>query len=222
MTPVIVPVPSLTLACGQTSLAMNFSGSGSSGATITLRNASGAILGTTIVTASGRWSLAPATLFAPGSTSITVESTLGLNTIIGNTVSFTLSSATNCGGGGGGSNTGPGGPSPTVIIGGTTFTSTPLYVTPTLPPIRVIVPPQRPLTRYEYAHNLNRKSLNVRPYWQRFPEMKTPTKTFLGTGPKSLTGRTNIVTSKRVQTNDDIQTKKAQAKKTFRYPLLGN
>lgn len=82
--------------------------------------------------------------------------------------------------------------------------------------------PARPLARYEIARTLERKSLNVRPYWQRFPTVKTPTKTFLGTGPKSLNERTYIVTSKRVQTGDDFQTKKAQSKKTFPHPLLGN
>lgn len=47
-------------------------------------------------------------------------------------------------------------------------------------------------------------------------------KSYLGTGPKTLTERTTIVTNKRVVTGDDATTKKSQAKKTFPQPLLGN
>ena len=212
--PTMTLVSSLSLACGQTSITRSLSGSGSSGATITLRNASGTILGTTTVTATGIWLLTPATLFPIGSSTLRVESTSGNTTIVGNTISFTISSASNCGGGG--STTWPGWPSPITPITG----ATPLYTTSNLVLMPIVVNPQRPLSRYELAQKLTRKSLNVKPYWKRFAEKKTPTKTFLGTGPKTLTERTHIVTSKRVQTSDDASTRQAQAKKTFPYPLL--
>jgi hypothetical protein len=187
-----------------------------------VRNALGGVIATTLVSSGGTWSVTPSVAFLSGNYTLSIDSTLGNSTLIGNTISFTVSSPTGCGGGGGGgSSTGPGGPSPSPyrypIVSSTPLAPAPIPVKP------VIVKPATPVTRYEIAHILERKSLNVKPYWERVQGIKpTPTKTFLGTGPKNLTERTYVVTSKRVQTSDDMLTKKSQGKKTFPHPLLGN
>ena len=221
ITPVFTEKSPITLSCGQTSTLTSFTWIGSSGATIRIKALSGTILGSTIVGANGIWTITPSVSFPVGTTTISLDSTIWNTTIIGNNLSFTVIAASGCNSWGGGSTTWPGGGSPSPVINGTTYISTtPLY--PIARPVIINPAPARPLARYEIARTLERKSLNVRPYWQRFPTVKTPTKTFLGTGPKSLNERTYIVTSKRVQTGDDFQTKKAQSKKTFPYPLLGN
>jgi Bacterial Ig domain len=214
LAPIIAPVSNLTLSCTESAKSVTLSGTGTVGSTITLRNASGAVIATTLVASGGTWSVTPATSYTTGTQTVRVESAIGSNTVIGNTISITVSSASGCGGGGS-STTGPGGGSPYIYQ--TVITPT---IIPTPKPI--VIAPARPLTRYEIAHSMERKSLGVKPYWERVKRTQAPTKTFLGTGPKTLNQRTHIVTSKRVQTNDDIITKQSQTKKTFPAPLLGN
>jgi large repetitive protein len=98
--PTLAPVSNITLACGSTSSLVNFSGSGTPGATITLKNVSNATVSTVIVNASGSWSSASWTLLPVGSYTIRAESTLGTQTISGGSTTFSVIAATNCGGGG--------------------------------------------------------------------------------------------------------------------------
>jgi hypothetical protein len=93
--PIVAPISNTTLACSVTTTTIVFSGTGTPGALITLKNASGAVVSTATVGTGGAWAT-PALIYASGSYSVTAESLYTNAVLIGNTVSFIVSAATNC------------------------------------------------------------------------------------------------------------------------------
>ena len=74
--PYIAPVSNITLACGTTTSVLNLSGTGTPGATVTVRNSSNIPFGSTTVGSGGSWSLTPASPFPAGSLTLSVSSEL--------------------------------------------------------------------------------------------------------------------------------------------------
>jgi hypothetical protein len=95
--PVLNPLSDITLACATTASYVNFSGSGTPGATITVMSASGNTMTTAIVNASGSWMAQSYSLLPTGSYLFSVKSELADATmLVGNTQPMTIHAAKNC------------------------------------------------------------------------------------------------------------------------------